>query len=521
MKLINFLLKLVGLVVLICVVIAFILIYMLYDGNNALSKEYQGFDGTIEEQTNDLIVKALDNTANDGYISITFNESELNYFLASLSNSLKEKLSGTGIDVKGIELTLNDDGSIELYSYFEFMTFKSSLKGSVTIVEEGDDFTLTLNNINVSKLSFDSKMVGSILSKYISETEITQKLTEAGINVDLDLKTLSIKFNVDEVMETFTSKLEEKDSILYVALIDLAISEDILEFDFNKDKKLGIRINLEKLAYDEENHGVIPTDYTNSYSEVKEDFESLIADNLLTYENASKGFYYLVNGYNKIADEEGFEFIDELDLSSIGITDNKEYAGIKNPSVSLISVINDQTPTVESLEHGLINFKLSEENLNNILMNIDAVETTYAFYSSDKSIFSYVYMEGIFVDILEDAMTLTCVININGYKIALELDVTEASDNGIGITTHIDDIYVGELLVDDQLENQLLAFLEVALANEMWININSQNETLSITLDSYFEMSSFYSLISGFINTETSFDYIGDKGYININMSID
>ena len=523
MKLFKWIGKLIGFILVLLIIALVFCVYLIYDGNNEITNEYIKEEVTFEEEINRLAVKALSDTKGDSCISFEFNEAEINVFTYALTKEINEKLSSLPIKINGIELRLNKDHSIELYSHLNVMLFPSSLRGVVTITSNDEFITLKVEKISLAKISLDDKTVVSIITKYITSDKVNQILTEAGLDLNVDLKTLTIKLNISEFVEKYASTLSTgSDGDLYSALIDLVLQEKIIEFNFNTNEKLGANINLSSLSYIASSDGSFPVDYSSGYDEVENKLEVLIRNNIIDYSNVSKVYYYLINGYKKVKDEDGFDFIKNLDLSSVGISDYKDYQGIKNEKLSILSILEDQAPSPSLIQTGLLNFRLSEQNLNSILMDISAVDTTYAFYiKEDETIeIAVIYIEAIYADITEDKMSLKCVFNVNGKQIILTVYMSESSSTGLGINADLNDIYIGNIKASEDMENKILVFLEDALKEEPLISVDSQNKTFTISLDSYFEDLSFYSLIKQIMHAETSFDVLSEHDCININISL-
>ena len=103
---------------------------------------------------------------------------------------------------------------------------------------------------------------------------------------------------------------------------------------------------------------------------------------------------------------------------------------------------------------------------------------------------------------------------------SFQRNMSESSSTGLGINADLNDIYIGNIKASEDMENKILVFLEDALKDEPLISVNSQNKTFTISLDSYFEDLSFYSLIKQIMHAETSFDVLSEHDCININISL-
>lgn len=495
-------------------------VYLLYDGNNLISQDYYDNTLQIDEEANKVLVNSLSNTSSTGIIDFTFTDEQLNRFISSAILEANKALQSSSIYISGVEFKLSDNHNIDVYAHMKFSFFPMSVSSVLLINEDIDEISVQVEKFKLSKLDLYNGTIKSIWQNSLNDSNVQSQLNNLGVEIISNSDKLIIKMEYKKLLKKALSSIDEAEGDLYISLINLAIDNNIVDLCFNESSKLGLKINLEPLKYSESLNGVLLSNEAK-INEVKAKMEKLIVENIVDYKTSSKVLFYLFNGYNQIKDDEDYEFLSSLDLNCVGISDYKEYSGIKSTTVDFLSIIEEQAKGYDFSNFGELNFKLSEDNLNDILMSVDADVLNYCLYYNDTSYkFSYIYLEGIYSIIGEDEMSLNCVLNINGYRIALKVDMIETSSTGLKVTSRITNVYAGTILVDDATKNNILKFIDVALKEEKWISLDSNAEELHISLDGYFEKSTFYKLISGIINSNTSFDKIDSKGYVNVTMNL-
>lgn len=517
MKIIS---RLFGFVLLVFLLVVAFCVYLLYDGNNLISQDYYDNSYQIEEETNRVLVNSLCDTASTGIVDLTFTDEELNRFISSAIAEANEALQSSSITISGIEFKLSDNRNIGVYAHMKFSFFPMSVSGALLINEDNDEISITVEKFKLSKLNLYNNTIQSIWKSSLNDADVNSQINNYGVEIISNTDKLIINLKYKQLLKKALSSIDEKEDNLYSSLINLIIDNDIVDLCFNESLKLGLKINLEPLKYQESINGLVLNDEVK-INDVKGNMEKLITENIVDYKTSSKVMYYLFNGYSQIKDDEEYKFLSTLDLTSIGIDDYKDYNGIKSSTIDFLSIIEEQAKGYDFSNFNTLNFMLSEGNLNNILMSIDADVLNYCLYYSDTTYqFSYIYLEGIYSIIGDNEMFLNCVINVNGYRIALKVDMIETSSAGLTLASKITNVYAGTILVDDNTKSKILKFIEKALNNEAWIHLDSSQEKLNISLDGYFEKSTFYALISKMVTSSTSFDVIDSKGYVNVTMQL-
>ena len=234
-------------------------------------------------------------------------------------------------------------------------------------------------------------------------------------------------------------------------------------------------------------------------------------------------FNFLVRGYISLSDEER-EVIEDIDYSSIGIISNKLYPGIidrRDLSVSgyIGGLLEDKTAS-EILELFNGGIQISDDFLNGVFQSLGFVGFGYAFNSYDNDV-GYFVIEQFIMTCYDERLVLDLVISINGYRIVLELDsdVKDTDEVGLLINCTVTKVCIGNVVLDEEDNKKLLAYLNNVMADLNWINTKPDEGIVtmdfSVAISDAMTSRPVAALVIGSILNNNTKVYV-EEGYISI-----
>ena len=522
MKLFKRLFIVIGIIILIILLILGIVVALIYD-NSYKDNKYKEYSNDLNYEVNSIASNALKDTKETKIVDASLSEDEINYLLQALTNTLNETFKDK-MTIRGANLEIDENANMQASIHFKVLGFPSSLKGGFTFKDDGDNIYLQINNASVGKLNAKRGLISTLAKGVLNEDDIKEDLDKKGIIIDLDLQNLKVSINKDQASETVLNMMkDDPNKDLYACLVDIIFENELIKI-ISSNHELGLDAHLEKLAYDSSTFYDIP--YSFDYDKVKTDVESLLDNNIIDYKNCGLTFDYLVRGWKNVSkkDEEGkYDFIKELNLSSIGIYSNTTYDGILEvPQKSMLEIISEQSPSIHDLLSPSLDIKIYEDDFTNILFSTGAIGISYAFsrIENDKHKISYLYLESIYAKISDDKLEIIITININGYQIALKCVANASGSDGLQISTDVTSVVLGEINLKDDQISAILNFLNEALKDEEWIGADSINKKINFNFTKLLTDSPvFNALVEKSSSTEVGLYSSSTKGYIKISLS--
>lgn len=474
----KFLIILSSIVLTIVFLLALVLILISYKKDINNEKVVSDDRALLEVINNELYDDTFD-IFDKEEVPILFSEEELEY----LGYALVKSIDGIdGLNFIGV----NFDVSNHEYS----IMVQVRLKNLITTVarvnlgfrKTNDSFIVTFDNIKLGRLGLT--WVGKLIISGMSEEEIEKDLMENGIYAKVKLKERMIILSYDDLEKTITSSIEEDSSELISLLFDIFLKkEDLLKVSFGDDDMLGATINVKNAKYDPSIHSELSYEY--DFDDIKNKCKELLINKKITIEELYPTFNFLVRGYNKIEDELK-EVVDEIDYSSIGIISNKLYQGIISRSdLTLGSYFKDvfkDKSLIETLALMNSGILVSDDFLNGVFQSLEFVGFGYAFnnYSNDVG---YLIIEQFLVTCHDEELVLDLVININGYKLVIEVKCSCPDKDEVGLTIKgvITSVLIGNIELTYEERVKLLNYLNSVLGELEWIY--TSNSEMAIFMD--------------------------------------
>ena len=510
-------------IILLIIVLLGISIFLLYD-NSIKDNEYRNYPNDMEYELSSISADALKDTSTTKIIDASLTEDKINYLLQAITNTLNKVLKEK-VNVKGAKVEIDDDNKTKISIYFQVLGFPSSLKGDFVLKETEDNIYFQVLNAGAGKIKANHIFIGSLAKTFVDEKTVKDELLKKGIVVNINLKELLVSIDKDKIPSMVLDLLkDDPNNRLYSTLSSIVLENDLIKI-ISSNHELGADAYLEKLAYDKQVFYDIP--YNFDYDNIKTKTETLLNTNIITYKQAGFVFDYLVRGYEKVTkddEEHQYDFIKNLNLTSIGIYSNTTYKGIlDSPKKSMTEVILSQSPTLTDLFNDSLDFKIYESDINNILFNSGVIGISYAFASKvENSYFvSYLYVESLYSHIENNNLEIIITININGYNIALKCSAsTNGKNEGLTITTLVTSVNMGSIYLKDEEISSILSYLNEALQDEEWISCNIDTKEINFNFTKIFTTNNTLNeIVKKSSKTNCALIKDTNEGYIKISLS--
>ena len=510
-KIFKFIFGLLGFLLLLVIILAITLGIMLFDNGHNKAKTNTSTAEAVEV----LNYNALATAKSDEKLSYLFDEATLNSLLEGISN----EINLNPLQIKNIYVTYDnlDDSdatndSFTLYVPIQIYFYESCLISTLNIKQEEDNFILEISKASVGKIDTDFFLIKSILSSALDAKNIEKELNKNGYNVVCEYKNdkFYLSISIDDILSIIEKNVS--DNPLFNTLLSLMKrNKDTYSSTF-EGKEKGFILYLNKLTSVIENSFEASSDpKTNSITKT----EGLLSSNKITKKQASYVADYLIRGYNNIEDE-AKKVIENLDLTSIGITNNKLYTGVVDrKDTNIVSLIKAATTGISLLSPGVI-VNLDDENINAIIDDREIIGKTFSFIK-DNSI-NYISIGSIYITTSYHQIILSTIVDLNGKEI--KIDVTlDANDLGSNhsITTVLSNVEAGEVSLNDDEQKSLLEFLDQNLESDL-LKINVDTKEITFDFSTYFNDASLadYNLIRSYLkNTIEVLD-----GYIQVKVMV-
>ena len=273
--------------------------------------------------------------------------------------------------------------------------------------------------------------------------------------------------------------LNDPNSHLINLLLDVIKNHHEL-YNFETENELKLNVNLSNLKFNTSNSQYIPIDF----SSIETSTETLLKNKIINYSQANDIFNFLINGYDD-SSEELIDKINSIDLSSINITDKTNYTGlIDKNSISLKEYING-TNIDYTLGNTSIKLDISEDNLNSVIQNNDLKGSSYTVcHSQDENIkysnqMSYVVIEDIKMNMLNNEIKLDLIINIHGYRLGIYADFSTPTHQGLVIEGTLTNLQIGEIELNDYQKTEIIQYLNTMI-EDSWISLSNSDNTIKL-----------------------------------------
>lgn len=462
----------------------------IFDGNsNAVTKD-ENFDR--ESFFLNKAVDSIDNTKQTGRIEFNVNQDSINQFLIIARDSLAEQSPALNKYLTSINLKI-DNGKWVFYCDLSLENiFKTRIKLTTSFIrdDENERYIFKIEDLGIGKID----------GIYNAATELMNNLLHIDINSIIPSiisgTNLSLEYDDMNNQIIYTDENISKDIInivgeertLYTAVLEQYFVDKSLKITFDD---LGISGNVNLSSYVVNDNFLTTEKNLNlNFDDVLEKTKNVINNKLIedTSMNIVNTFSFFANGY-KNTDSAFYDTINDLDLSSYGVGNVKEYQGIV-PDYGrdyLNNCIEKQLSAEKIINEGFI-ASVNEDDLNKSLTSGTAIGNAYLVYrkvDADNYKFNYFVINELYGNIIEDHLLLTVGLSVNGYQTYVYMDAKYLNfdETTYQLDFDVSSMYYGEHEVTDEFKEKYYLMLHDALAKNQIVNIDSERKVLSININ--------------------------------------
>ena len=450
--------------------------YLIIDNTSLTNEKYENQELDINVPINNLLAKSLEDTSTTASVNFSLNPLDLDYVLYSLVDSIDTQIEPLKINGSKVELI---DGIYYLKVNLNFQNINSIVDLELDFEEKDNVFTIYIKDLKLGKLGVNNKLVHYFIDKIDISTLITT-LENNDIYCSINLQDFSISISQQNLFNMIRSRtLNDPNSHLINLMLDVIKNHHEL-YNFETENELKLNVNLSNLKFNTSNSQYIPIDF----SSIETSTETLLKNKIINYSQANDIFNFLINGYDD-SSEELIDKINSIDLSSINITDKTNYTGlIDKDSLSLKEYISG-TNIDYTLGNTSIKLDISEDNLNSVIQNNDLKGSSYTVcHSQDENIkysnqMSYVVIEDIKMNMLNNEIKLDLIINIHGYRSGIYADFSTPTHQGLVIEGTLTNLQIGEIELNDYQKTEIIQYLNTMI-EDSWISLSNSDNTIKL-----------------------------------------
>lgn len=467
MKLLKWILSGIGFILFTIIVLVIVFIILIHDDTNNTIEDIKNNNYEATQVYSREMTEAM--YTSDDFV-FELDEYELNEVLYSYVKNIDYMM----IEGKGVYLTFEEE-NIKVEFPISIYGFKTCIKGNLKITEENGTFKFVINDAKIGKVSFVSFYTKMMFLNFINDKKIEEKLSQNGVHMDIDSKELSITMTKENILNTLSDLIKDDELSIIPILADLCLdNSELVEFNLNKNNRIGFTIHMQKLLYDETRDDNIL--YPINLEEAKESAISKLGS--VNYKNISSYMNYYINGYNSLTDEE------KVLLEGVEIDKNKK-AITHSTANTIADVIYKQEPTdITSVLSGFY-VSVNEDQFDSIFSSQELIGKTIAF-CSDTNV-GYITVETLYTEIIDNELGIHLVINVAGKRMVLSIFLGANEQKGLNFECDVTKLSIGGYELDKKYTASLLEYLKKLLDEESkWITINSENEKITLNFSEIF-----------------------------------
>ncbi len=399
-------------------------------------------DSSVDELLNKYLEESLENTYETKKVDFCLSELELNYILHSFSKDFDFGF----FKLNDLHATYNSDGTILFEAPGTALFINSCLRLNCDLEIKDEGFNLVINDAYLGSLDLCNSIVYKIINK----------------NIDIDGLTINYSKGIYQVLITKECILDmslQSDDYLAIAIVNELLSNNsFLEYKFNDNNETGINLNLVDVC----NSYELDYEINDIIDEAKSMFNTLISNNIVNNDNSDLLFSFIIQGYDALGYEDQ-SLIKLYDLSSISISNCQDYKGlITRYNLTIKDIFDSFNVTNVSNWANLLlkqyyDIKITNDELNKILHNQDIIGQSFVLLNGDK--YSYVTINSLECEILNDKLNIYLIISVNGLNLSLRIDLDYIENKNGSLKLSIDDILLGNMSVDSKTKVYLIRYL--------------------------------------------------------------
>lgn len=526
------------------------------------SEEQLGIDTTGKAQSvsKNLVVDMFDYTDNadmKNSILISITEQDVNQAL--YDGILSKMDANTKSFIQAVYLEVNEDDytfTVELNAYGFFKT-RLMLVTGLSLSDNPKGLMFEIKNIKIARLGGVQSISINILKNFINDAELTKQIqqgTHFGIESHLfdDSNKHYLFYPQTRFIEDMKNMIAIDQSVAFFQdfLIDM-ISQRKLTFDFYTNKAVNGLLSLQDFhnnpTYCSYNDYVI--DFNNKEL-LNRYLPSLLKEGKVNEQNIDTVSKFLSYGYTQL-DESEKTFIDTQDYLAATLgksladysTDRELKFASKGAALKDVEQIEDivskqvsdsLTPTriaeiIASNGGKVSDIAIDEIQLHDVLKTNPIVGYGKTFYrpTTDGSYkVSFITLDNIYLNIVNNNIYYIVGLNINGYEVTLILStIIQSSGNGkLSFKLDSNNVYLGNYKLPSTLFNSLTTMLGEAIGNSGWFSYDGTTNSFVVDFSEAIENNSEIKILkaSGLninIGVSALGSAISDNGHIEISVS--
>lgn len=471
------------------------------------------FEDTGEDMTNvfsRIMSSCLDDIKDDGNIDFKISEKDFNQLLIPTIN---ENLTPAASQfLRGFYLDITDDkynfviGIKENYvNIFKTkIVLITELEHIISQNIEEDMFVFRIVDLKLGNINNMMSFGKTLLRNFGADTFIQDFFRMSGLNIQLDLDNNCMTYLTHQLVEDVLKMIGQQDEqfmTIFNSVIELTMQNHSFGFDFYTDETLELYLDLQRFSendrfvYDETS----PVDL--DLEKHMEDLLVLIKNHIVTVEDAGKLLHYLIHGYEH-TDDSNREFVDNLDLSIIGIHDVHGYEGDKFPDE--VSLTDEATSQIKKavLSQGHL-ASVSESFLNDMVSSSSVMG--YSLLIPGKDIegndkLAYLTIDKFYINLQNDKLSAVARMNINGYHTYLIFDYVEDLSNTdhTKIVLNPVNIYFGEIEAPQNLISTFYTILSEAFSEIENASFDKNTGAIEIAFQEAFDEAGNFEIIKNY-----------------------
>ena len=472
---------------LILVVTAFICFYDNGHKDIPVKADYE-----TSEVFNEVMVDSLDNAKANKKITFALAEDQLNQIIY---NAFKDKEEAKEY-LKNFYVEVND-GKFDFVAEVSALNFvKTRLTIGTELEVDENTMVFKVTNVRVGKINHLQGLV-NVITQYISLPDFNEALASAGLHMNLDIKKLTITYDLDDFYNDILHLMGDGDSD-YMTIFKEIINQDSLRTISSTGKNIfALDVDLAKLAVDETTVGITGYQAPNGYFDmitpgVINDVKALLNNNTVSEDNAQTVANYFLGGDTLLSDsEKAVVNAYKESITSFAAYTSSRYDYTADPSESLKAKVEEQiTKPIPSISETI---QISTDDLDSMFSTSPALGRFSLFLrdvnkgiSATKNYkINYVNISRISTAFKNNNMFIILSINFNGQagNITLKCE-KQTADAGFGaLKLNISDLYLGNIKVSEETKDTFVDFISDAMGNDSFDSVFSiNNGVLTINL---------------------------------------
>lgn len=454
---------------------------------------------SFSDRKNEMFFDALEDVSTASRLDFSMDERDINLLLNAL---LREKLTGS----KGVTLTVTGEGTATAKLSVPVLGSNTVVYADVKGKAEKGSLILSFENVKIGGFS------QAFSKKVLSLFRGTVKKATASLGDGFSFDDMTYTLSAD--LLTSAIKSDGENGTLYALLLDRIDRENSTSMFWCKNGRSGAVVELAELKYDEARDGAIPFDV--KLSEVKAKCETLVTADAIPKSDVDLVFRYLVQGYGKLEDAEK-EKVNGIGFTSVGISSPAEYNGTTGEELGMGAIIGSQLAGATIGLSGL-SVKIDETAFNNIFIKQKAVGKGTTFCRQNGSSVSYLTVEALYCDIVDDSFIIKVVINANGFRMLIETEFSCQTRNDVRAVLTLTDARIGSYACTTAEKTGLVEYLSAVFAEIDWISVDADSFSVTFDFSSFINSDTLTTIIQFAFNTYLSAKggALADIGYLEL-----